>query len=136
VAELTAVIASTHHPFYYKASTAPPEAAPPFAAEWVRKVEAFRETLTRAEPDVLLMVGSDHFHQLWLDNMPQFLVGNAEQYDANWEQAAGRSRAFPPPRCAASHSMSVATPTTPCRRSSVPRPCRGSSRSPGRVAAT
>ena len=23
------------------------------------------------------MVGSDHFHQLWLDNMPQFLVGKA-----------------------------------------------------------
>ena len=30
------------------------------------------------------MVGSDHFHQLWLDNMPQFLVGHAERYDANW----------------------------------------------------
>ena len=60
------------------------EEAPPFAAEWVRKIEAFRETLTRARPDVLLMVGSDHFHQLWLDNMPQFLVGHAEQYDANW----------------------------------------------------
>ena len=35
MAELAAVIASTHHPFYYKASTAPPEEAPPFAAEWV-----------------------------------------------------------------------------------------------------
>jgi protocatechuate 4,5-dioxygenase beta chain len=30
------------------------------------------------------MVGSDHFHQLWLDNMPQFLIGKAPQYDANW----------------------------------------------------
>ena len=48
------------------------------------KIEAFRETLTRAEPDVLVMVGSDHFHQLWLDNMPQFLVGKAPFYDANW----------------------------------------------------
>ena len=84
MAELAAVIASTHHPFYYKASTAPPEEAPPFAAEWVRKVEGFRETLTRTNPDVLLLVGSDHFHQLWLDNMPQFLVGHAEEYDANW----------------------------------------------------
>ena len=78
MAELVAVIASTHHPFYYRASTAPEDQAPPFAAEWVRKVEAFRETLTRAAPDILVMVGSDHFHQLWLDNMPQFLVGNAE----------------------------------------------------------
>jgi protocatechuate 4,5-dioxygenase beta chain len=30
------------------------------------------------------MVGSDHFHQLWLDNMPQFLVGKAPFFDANF----------------------------------------------------
>jgi protocatechuate 4,5-dioxygenase beta chain len=81
---VVAVLASTHHPFYYKASTSPPESRPPFADEWVRKVEAYRETLTRANPDVLVMVGSDHFHQLWLDNMPQFLVGKAPVYDANY----------------------------------------------------
>ena len=84
MAELVAVIASTHHPFYYRASTSTGEDRPPFADEWVRKVEAFRETLTKARPDVLVMVGSDHFHQLWLDNMPQFLVGKAPFYDANW----------------------------------------------------
>lgn len=84
MAELVAVIASTHHPFYYRASTSTGEDRPPFADEWVAKIERFRETLTRARPDVLLMVGSDHFHQLWLDNMPQFLVGHADAYDANW----------------------------------------------------
>ena len=84
MAELVAVIASTHHPFYYKASTSTGEERPPFADEWVAKIEAFRQTLTRAEPDVLVMVGSDHFHQLWLDNMPQFLVGKAPFFDANW----------------------------------------------------
>ncbi|WP_066364611.1 extradiol ring-cleavage dioxygenase [Herbidospora mongoliensis] len=84
MATLAAVIASTHHPFYYKASTAPPEERPPFADEWVAKILAFRETLTRARADVLVMVGSDHFHQLWLDNMPQFLVGKAPFYDANF----------------------------------------------------
>ena len=84
MATVVAVIASTHHPFFLKASTATGEERPPFADEWVAKIEAFRETLTRAEPDVLVMVGSDHFHQLWLDNMPQFLVGKAPFYDANW----------------------------------------------------
>jgi protocatechuate 4,5-dioxygenase beta chain len=84
MATVTAVIASTHHPFYYRASTSQGEDRPPFADAWVRKVEAFRETLTRANPDVLVMVGSDHFHQLWLDNMPQFLVGKAPFYDANY----------------------------------------------------
>jgi protocatechuate 4,5-dioxygenase beta chain len=84
MATVVAVIASTHHPFYYKASTATGEDRPPFADEWVSKITAFRETLTRARPDVLVMVGSDHFHQLWLDNMPQFLVGKAPFYDANF----------------------------------------------------
>ncbi|GIE76675.1 hypothetical protein Aph02nite_26250 [Actinoplanes philippinensis] len=84
MASIVAVIASTHHPFYYRASTSTGEDRPPFADEWTRKILAFRETLTRADPDVLVMVGSDHFHQLWLDNMPQFLVGKAPFYDANW----------------------------------------------------
>ncbi len=84
MAQVVAVIASTHHPFYYRASTSTGADRPPFADEWVSKIETFRETLTRAEPDVLVMVGSDHFHQLWLDNMPQFLVGKAPLYDANW----------------------------------------------------
>ena len=84
MATVAAVIASTHHPFYYRASTSTGADRPPFADEWVAKIEAFRQTLTRAEPDVLVMVGSDHFHQLWLDNMPQFLVGKAPFFDANW----------------------------------------------------
>ena len=62
MANLVAVLATTHHPFFYRASTAPPESRPDFADEWVRKVMAYRETLTRARPDVLVMVGSDHFH--------------------------------------------------------------------------
>src|SRR4026209_2677840 len=84
MATIAAVIASTHHPFYYRASTSTGADRPPFADEWVSKIETFRETLTRANPDVLVMVGSDHFHQLWLDKMPQFLVGKAPFYDANW----------------------------------------------------
>src|SRR6059036_1667774 len=84
MATVAAVIASTHHPFYYRASTSTGLDRPPFADEWVAKIEAFRQTLTRANPDVLVMVGSDHFHQLWLDNMPQFLIGKAPFYDGNY----------------------------------------------------
>jgi protocatechuate 4,5-dioxygenase beta chain len=84
MATIVAVVASTHHPFYYRASTSTGADRPPFADEWVAKIEAFRATLTAAEPDVLVMVGSDHFHQLWLDNMPQFLVGKAPFFDANF----------------------------------------------------
>jgi protocatechuate 4,5-dioxygenase beta chain len=91
VAKLVAILATTHHPFFYKTSRLPADEAPPFAAEWVRKVEAYRATLTAARPDVLVMVGSDHFHQLWLDNMPQFLVGKAPHYDGNYYNEDGSS---------------------------------------------
>ena len=42
MATVAAVIASTHHPFYYRASTATGNDRPPFADEWVAKIEAFR----------------------------------------------------------------------------------------------
>jgi len=84
MADLTAVLATTHHPFYLKATTAPPEERMPQADEWKRKVEAYRETLTKAKPDILVMVGSDHFHQFFSDNYPTFLIGKQPVYDATF----------------------------------------------------
>src|ERR1700679_3954703 len=84
MATLAAVLATTHHPFYLKATTAPPEQQMPQAMERKRKVEAYRETLTRAKPDILVRVGADHFHQFFLDNYPQFLIGKAPRYDATF----------------------------------------------------
>jgi Catalytic LigB subunit of aromatic ring-opening dioxygenase. len=98
MAHVAAVIASTHHPFYYRASTA---TGRPAAVR--RRVggqdRGIPETLTRARPDVLVMVGSDHFHQIWLDNMPQFLIGKAPFYDGNFyneEREFGLPRMFIP----------------------------------------
>lgn len=62
----------------------PPEQQMPEAPIWKQKVEAYRETLARARPDILVMVGSDHFHQIFLDNCPQFLIGKAPRYDATF----------------------------------------------------
>jgi len=84
MATLAAVLATTHHPFYLKATTMPPEQQIPQAAEWKRKIEAYRETLTRAKPDILVMIGSDHFHQFFLDNYPTFMIGKASRYDATF----------------------------------------------------
>jgi len=84
MAHLSAVLATTHHPFYLKATTAPPEERMPQADEWKRKVEAYRETLTAAKPDLLVMVGADHFHQFFADNYPAFLIGKQPQYDATF----------------------------------------------------
>ncbi|SDY67603.1 DODA-type extradiol aromatic ring-opening family dioxygenase [Herbiconiux ginsengi] len=85
MAELSAVLATTHHPFFLKATElTPPEERIPQAAEWKRKVEAYRETLTAAQPDILVMVGADHFHQFFHDNYPTFLIGKQPTYDATF----------------------------------------------------
>jgi len=39
MAQVVAVIASTHHPFYYKAASSAGDDRPPFADEWVTKIE-------------------------------------------------------------------------------------------------
>ena len=39
MATVAAVMASTHHPFYYRASTATGADRPPFADEWQAKIE-------------------------------------------------------------------------------------------------
>jgi hypothetical protein len=49
LAQLVATLASTHHPFYLKATTMPPEQQMPQAPEWKRKIEAYRETLARTK---------------------------------------------------------------------------------------
>lgn len=85
MAHLSAVLATTHHPFYLKATElTPPEERIPQAAEWKRKVEAYRETLTATEPDLLVMIGADHFHQFFADNYPTFLIGKQPRYDATF----------------------------------------------------
>jgi protocatechuate 4,5-dioxygenase beta chain len=83
MATVCAVLATTHHPFYYKAThVTPPEKRHPQADEWRRKVEAYEATLEAAKPDVLVIVGADHFHQFFYDNYPAFLVGKQPKYDA------------------------------------------------------
>ncbi|UYM05600.1 DODA-type extradiol aromatic ring-opening family dioxygenase [Solicola gregarius] len=85
MATLSAVLATTHHPFFYKATELTPrEDQLPQAGEWKAKVAAYQETLTAAEPELLVMVGSDHFHQFFYDNYPTFLIGKQPRYDATF----------------------------------------------------
>jgi protocatechuate 4,5-dioxygenase beta chain len=48
----------------------------------VERGDEFRGRLQDARPDALVVVGNDHFHQLFMDNMPAFLIGKMTDYDA------------------------------------------------------
>ena len=55
MASIVAVIASTHHPFYYRASTSTGADRPPFADEWTRKILA--QKAWKVETHILLESG-------------------------------------------------------------------------------
>jgi protocatechuate 4,5-dioxygenase beta chain len=59
----------------------PPDKQHPQSPLWRTKVESYRQTLTAAHPDVLVIVGADHFHQFFFDNYPTFLIGKQPKYD-------------------------------------------------------
>jgi hypothetical protein len=71
MAEVVAVIASTHHPFYYRASRSTGDERPPFADEWVAKIERiFNDSLRVFE-------GIDSEHD-------RAVLQTYENYGANW----------------------------------------------------
>ena len=62
---------------------------PPAAAR--RPIAAYRAAATdlgarlrAARPDAVVIFAQDHFRTLFYDNMPQFLIGKAPFYDANY----------------------------------------------------
>lgn len=96
MAQLVSVVGMTHHPFYLGLTNAPPDHRPPFADDWVAKVTKLADDLAASRPDVLVMVGNDHFHQMFMDNVPAFLVGKMDRYDGIW---FNETREFGLPTC-------------------------------------
>ena len=84
MAELTALIGSTHSPWYPR-KTSVPEAERDEGgrslADWASKVKAVTE---RAEPDAIVIVASDHFHQFFANNMPQWAIGRMDSYEGTF----------------------------------------------------
>jgi protocatechuate 4,5-dioxygenase beta chain len=84
MAEIVAIFGMTHHPFYFRLTGPPAEQRPPFVAEWLAKGDGLRQLLQEARPDALVVVGNDHFHQFFMDNMPQFLIGSMDVFDGTF----------------------------------------------------
>lgn len=77
MAELVAVLGVPHNPLLKRAMAAG-------ITEDLRGVHEnfadFRGRLSDARPDVLIMVGSDHFRKFFFDNSPAFVVGKAHRF--------------------------------------------------------
>lgn len=82
MAQVTAVIGTPHFPFHLAKTRGPREEWTPDTTRMVDLGAAMAEKLERARPDALVVVANDHFHQFFMDNMPAFLVGKMDAFDA------------------------------------------------------
>jgi protocatechuate 4,5-dioxygenase beta chain len=82
LAQVVIGLGVSHNPFHYRLTRAPRAQWSPDAEQMEQRLEQFREKLRRAEPDTLLVVANDHFHQFFMDNMPAFLIGKMDVFDA------------------------------------------------------
>lgn len=96
MARVVAIIGITHNPFHYRLISQPRSQWSPDTANMVQRGGLMREKLRQAEPHSLVMVGNDHFHQFFMDNMPAFILGKMEVFDGSYYNEV---REFGLPRC-------------------------------------
>ncbi len=96
MARVVIVLGVPHNPFHPRLVRAPRSEWSTDTARMVERGELMRDKLRRAEPDALIMVGNDHFHQFFMDNMPAFILGKMELFDGTFYNEA---REFDLPRC-------------------------------------
>ncbi len=63
-------------------------ADPPARDSFYAAFDRMRQALEAARPDVLLIVGAEHFANFFMNNMPAFAMGLADHYDGPIEDAA------------------------------------------------
>jgi protocatechuate 4,5-dioxygenase beta chain len=84
MAEIVSMIGTTHHPWYYAKTSKPPSELTDDARNLLGWSARAQESLQNTNPDVVLIVASDHFHQYFHNNMPQFLIGRMKSYQGTF----------------------------------------------------
>ena len=96
MARIVCVIGITHIPFHYRLISQPHSQWNPDTHNMVQRSELMQEKLREANPQSLVMVGNDHFHQFFMDNMPAFIIGKMDLFDGIYYN---ETREFNLPRC-------------------------------------
>jgi protocatechuate 4,5-dioxygenase, beta chain len=84
MARVVCVIGVTHNPFHHRLISQPRDQWNPDTVNMVNRSKLMQEKLRRANPQSLLIIGNDHFHQFFMDNMPAFLIGKMELFDGTY----------------------------------------------------
>ncbi len=83
---LVALIGVPHDPTLPSAKKLRPDGVVPEGTQRVYDhLEKLRAELDKARPDVVVLVGSDHLNQWFMNNMPPFLIGKAPRLAGPFE---------------------------------------------------
>lgn len=96
MAQLVSLIGSSHYPWYHARTSVPESDLTQEGRDFLQRSAMIQEALQIADPEALVVIGSDHFHQFFPSNMPSFLVGRMEGYQGTF---ANEVREFGLPRC-------------------------------------
>lgn len=106
MAQLVSLIGSTHSPWFHARTSVP---GSELSAEgrrllaWSARVQ---EAIQRARPDAIVILATDHFHQFFSSNMPQFIVGRMDAYQGTFSNEV---REFKLPRVELRGNRALAT---------------------------
>lgn len=96
MARVVSVVGVSHNPFHYRLISQPRPQWSQDIVNMVERGELLREKLKKGNPQSLVMVGNDHFHQFFMDNMPAFIIGKMDLFDGTYYNEV---REFALPRC-------------------------------------
>lgn len=102
MADLVLTLGVPHTPLLWQNLTEPP---PSDLVEVAASFRQFREALAQAQPDMLVLIGSDHLRSIVTANMPAFMVGKGESHRGT---VPSEVRAFGLPRLAVPGDPSLA----------------------------
>jgi protocatechuate 4,5-dioxygenase, beta chain len=95
MAEIVSIVGTTHLPFWQRRTAVPEDELTEDGRNLLAWSARVQEHVARTDPDVVVILASDHFHQFFADNMPQFVVGRMRSYEGTF---ANEAREFDLPR--------------------------------------
>lgn len=82
MAKLVMAAATPHNPLLWRVMRDPmPDDLVPVA----RNFATIRDTVRELGVDVIVVIGTDHIRQFYLDNLPAFIIGKAESYHGTFQ---------------------------------------------------
>lgn len=84
MARVVSVVGVSHNPFHYRLISQPRPQWSQDIVNMVERGELLREKLKKGNPQSLVIVGNDHFHQFFMDNMPAFIIGKMDLFDGTY----------------------------------------------------